>query len=262
MPEIPPELTAAFPPSPDALLHATRSRVDDGMLREIAEADYGMDFDAHLAALGPIRDQGAVPAPMGWEPKEVLELIRWSEPDDPAWKPGSTGTRGHEMRAFACAALLRAAAEPLNRGYFDGENSTLAQLLASALVLGPEAQEAAARFLAWRAPSMDPELEGEERPFFAFGLLVLAVVLRRGRLSDQALAAAAAWARAEEAAAADALPEGLKRADTPWLLRLTYFDLRHSVWRALAARLIDEAAALPPGPARGAVEEVALMLLE
>src|SRR5262245_2436176 len=106
------------------------------MLREIASADYGMDADAHLDALLRIRDRGEAPAPMNWEPKEVLELIRWSEPEDPNWRPGGTGIRGHVMRAFVCAALLRAAPEPANHGYFDGENQTIAQLLASALVLG------------------------------------------------------------------------------------------------------------------------------
>ncbi|MFT6397792.1 MAG: hypothetical protein ACJAYU_002547, partial [Bradymonadia bacterium] len=27
-----------------------------------------------------------VPSPMPWRPGEVLELIRWSEPEDPEWR--------------------------------------------------------------------------------------------------------------------------------------------------------------------------------
>ncbi|HEX8272916.1 MAG TPA: hypothetical protein VF615_09790 [Longimicrobiaceae bacterium] len=257
MAEIPPALLQAFPPAPDALLHLLRARMDDGMLREIARADYGMDEDEHLVALLPIRDRGEVPPAMGWEPREVLELIRWSEPEDPEWKPGSTGARGHLMRAFACAALLRAAAEPGQTGRHSGENSTVAQLLASALALGPDVQEAAARFLAWRTPRLEPE---EERPFFAFGLLVLAALLREGRMDDEALAAAADWVVAEEAEERAAL-HPLPANPDGWLLGLTRHDLRDTVWRALAERLGREAEAMPPGPARGRLLEVALRVM-
>lgn len=258
MASLPPALAAAFPPSPDALLDLLRPRVDDGMLREIARADYGVDEDAHLAALRGIRDAGEVPAPMAWEPKEVLELIRWSQPEDPDWKPGATGRRGHLMRAFACAALLRAAAEPENDGYFDGENATLAQLVDSALVLGGDVREAAARFLTWRTPRMGVD---EERPFFAFALLVLAVLLRGGRLPDAALADAAAWVVAEEAEERTAPCARLPPNAGGWLLGLTLFDARDAVWRALAERLIREAEVIPPGAARDRLEEVGLRLL-
>src|SRR5438105_12750580 len=121
---IPPILIKTFPPYPDALLAKAGELVTDDMLEEISGADYGMDADAHFAALLTIRDQVRVTAPMPWEPKEVLELVRWSQPEDPRWKPGGTGERGHIMRAFCCAALLRAAAEPANNGYFHGENQT------------------------------------------------------------------------------------------------------------------------------------------
>ena len=48
-----------------------------------------------------------IPNPLRWEPREVLELTRWSRPDDPSWRPGSPGLPGHLQRAFACAVLLR-----------------------------------------------------------------------------------------------------------------------------------------------------------
>ena len=67
---IPPALLAAFPASANLLLEVARRQVDDGMLAEIAAADYGMDTNAHLAELRPIRNQGVVPTPMRWRPGE------------------------------------------------------------------------------------------------------------------------------------------------------------------------------------------------
>jgi hypothetical protein len=60
----PPALVTAFPPSLDLLLDVTRRQVDDGMLTEIARADYGSDVSVHLAALRAIRDHGIVPSPL------------------------------------------------------------------------------------------------------------------------------------------------------------------------------------------------------
>ncbi len=161
-------------PADGPLLQLVRQHVDDLMLREIAEADYGFDVDGHLKALKEIK-AGAIPAPMQWEPREVLELIRWSEPEDPNWSPGSTGERGHWMRLFVCAILLRAAAEPENDGYFDGDDSTIIQLVDSAMKLGNEISIAALQFLCWR---MDHRTLTEwDRPYFAIAILMLAVSL-------------------------------------------------------------------------------------
>ena len=76
-------------------------------------------------------------------PGEVLELIRWSNPEASVHKPDAAGRRGHHMRAFACAALLRTA---MRDGCVVAE-ATLAQCLVSAKALGHETSEAAARFL-------------------------------------------------------------------------------------------------------------------
>ena len=96
-----------FQPQADQLLRQVSRLIDDGMLEEIAAADYGYDVEKHLAHLQLIRDEGSFAVPMRWEPREILELIRWSEPEDPKWKPGAFGERGHWMRAFACTSLLR-----------------------------------------------------------------------------------------------------------------------------------------------------------
>jgi hypothetical protein len=254
---VPPALLRAFPPSADALLDLARAGMDDGMLLEMAQADYGVQADEHLAALRVIRDTGAVPAPIEWVPQEVLELIRWSEPDDPSWKPGSTGERGHRMRAFACAALLRAAGEPANALHLYGSAETLAQMVGSALVLGPAWQEALAGLLTWRIPSHPVD---EDRPYHAFALLFLAVLLRDGRLDGNALAAAAEWVIEEEAAAAGVVFAGYPPTPGPWLIRLGP-NLRDSVFRSLARRMLDEAPALPP-PARDPIQLIAQALLE
>ena len=110
------DLLKRFDPEPDVLLRAISAHVDDEVLTEISLADYGEDAEVHLAALRTIRDTGTFSLPMHWYPAEVLELIRWSEPEDPNWKPGRTGEFGHWMRAFCCAALLRATREPWNCG--------------------------------------------------------------------------------------------------------------------------------------------------
>jgi hypothetical protein len=80
------------------------------------------------------------------------------------------------MRLFACIALVRFA--PSHRGLFDGECSTLAQLISSATNLGQPVARAAASVLAWRFlayPGDDPDAA-----FLAFAILLLAAHLERG----------------------------------------------------------------------------------
>ncbi len=145
------------------------------MLREIAEADYGRDAEAHLKALCEIKSEKNL-SPMAWEPQEVLELTRWSEPDDPTWEPGSVGIRGHWMRLFSCAVLIRAAGEPQNDDYItSGEDSTIIQFVASALTLGHDVSLKALRFLCWRMRYR--LLDDWDRPYFAVATLLLCVAL-------------------------------------------------------------------------------------
>ena len=99
-----------FTASADGLLKLLSEATDDSMLQKIAEANYEWEAELHLEALLPIRDEARVPVPMEWHPLEVLNLISWSEPDDPHWKPGETERVGHIIRAF----LLRG---PLEGGW-------------------------------------------------------------------------------------------------------------------------------------------------
>jgi hypothetical protein len=243
-------------PRPETLRDWLRPQISDDILDEIAAADYGMDFEAHRSALQKIHTGEPMPAPLPWEPKEVLELIRWSEPSDPNWKPGSVGERGHLMRAFCCAALLEAAADPANDGYFSGENQTIAQLIASALALGEAAQRGALQLLAWRM--LDVPRDTGERPFFALGILLLVVALRLdadGALLRELcewLLAEEAWARAQ----GEVGPTG-----DAWLLGVSFFSARDTTWRELGWRVLVEPPHPHPPLAAAALDDIATRLV-
>jgi len=241
--DIPTSLIAAFPPSADGLLGLVGGLVTDEMLDEISRADYGMDADAHLEQLGVIRDSIRVPDPFEWHPKEVLELIRWSRPDDPEWRPGSTGRRGHIMRAFSCAALLRTPAVPPNYDCLWGDNQTLAQLIESALILGDGLPEALASFLTWRFPLLS--LTEEERPFFAFGVILLALLISFEKFSPAEVEEMVAFVMQAESSVRD--PTGACTAEmfTGSFFTNAGFNQCHHVWRSLAARLLSRFAGIP-----------------
>jgi hypothetical protein len=105
----PAELLALLHPNEGALTPLLQANIDESMLREIAAADYGWKADYCYELLEPVLKIGHV-APDDFNVREVLELIRWSEPDDPNWGPGGHGARGHWMRLFACSELVRLAA--------------------------------------------------------------------------------------------------------------------------------------------------------
>jgi hypothetical protein len=246
---VPPCLLTAFPPSNRLLLDVSRRQIDDGMLDEIAAADYGIDADRHLAALRPIRDTGTVPQPMGWHPGEVLELIRWSEPENAARKPGATGRRGHQMRAFACAVLLRAAAEG---GDTSSEEATLGQCLASAKVLGQEMNDAVAGFLTWRIPLMT----GPDDWLFAVGLLIASTRPGNDRITDRVLVDATAWVLGAEGE----FRRGFRfnPADPPPVP----FGLRYGVWKPVLTELTENAATVKSAGVRSDLELIGRILLE
>jgi hypothetical protein len=151
------ELLNRFEPEPEGLLREISLHVDDEMLKEIAAADYGQDVERHLAALRPIHDTSMFPPDMYWYPTEVLELIRWSQPENPDWKPGRTGEFGHWMRAFSCAAVLRATCEPWNYRGDCGFVETTIHLILSLRVLPADLTRLAAGFLSWLMIQVGPE---------------------------------------------------------------------------------------------------------
>lgn len=218
-------LLQQFHPHSDILLGALRPWVDDSMLRSIAEADYGLNADSHWAALLRIRNHGEVPVPIKWDPQEVLELTRWSEPE-------IGNSRENLIRAFSCAALLRAGGEPANYWYSGSENDTLVQLVESTLVLKRDFTGPSVRFFAWRALRPDG-LYGQTAPFLAAILLVSAT--RRPSATDQRLLLQLAnWILMEELRLRE-IGEELSGA----LLRLgaAFRGQRHDKWCYLVRQL-------------------------
>jgi hypothetical protein len=213
------------------LLAHVADRIDDSMLREIAEADYGMNSDIYLAGLRGLRDLHELPAPDwargGWN-DEVLELIRWSRPEVAGWRPGSEGERGHWMRAFCCTALMLRHPQSVSANNDDGGfNQTLAAWLDSIAQLDPSLRPAAAELLRWlqQAPSRPEDL----------AFLVLAELL------VELMRLPADWDRC--LALARRLPELVERMDREdppstearewWLFGWTHFNIRHDVWTQL-----------------------------
>jgi hypothetical protein len=252
--DLPSALVAAFSPSPDCLLDHARRDIDDSMLTTIARADYGHMAGEMLAELQPIRDMGTIPAPMHWQLAEVLCLTRWcnpEKPDVPPFEPGPTGRPGHQTRLFACAVLLRGSAMSGNEHRDGSADSTLAQCLVSAKVLGVEMSDAAARFLTWRIPRME---RGSEQLLFAVGLLILAIRLRSNRIAEPVLASIAEWVLAEEllyrkghhSDPADPLPSA--------------FSVQSGYWRPLTTELSEEAAAIRADGIRSNIQLCRLLL--
>ena len=250
------DLLKRFEPSSCELLDILRRRVDDSMLDEIAQADYGEDAKEHLVTLRRIHKAVDV-APVNWIPMEVLELIRWSRPNDPSWKPGSIGERGHLMRAFCCAVLLRTAAEPKNYEYFDGDNQTVIQLVDSAIELGDEIEDAVLRFLCWRLFTLNGD--DCEYPFFAMAVLLLVTHLHK--IDDASLTKLANWVVAEESRIRNIVPVCPDDANT-WLLGLTFHNLCHDVWIRLTKEVLLSPSHNGMSPtAQRAITEVAQRLL-
>jgi hypothetical protein len=175
-------------PSDRPLLDLIFEQVDDSMLAEIAIYDYGDDVAIHLAALHQIRANN-IPTPLQWHPREVLELTRWEE-----WnglgKKEAISTRKHWMRLFACAVLIWASLERENYEYrgeycdfIEGEDSTIIQLIDSALDLGDDVSTAALKFLGWRMQCQIQRALIDEDfgdcPCYAIAMLLLCVSLDR-----------------------------------------------------------------------------------
>ena len=228
---------APLRPDEGALTSLFQANVDDAMLRQIAEADYGWEADRCHVLLQTMLKTGSVESD-DFNLREALELIRWSEPEDPEWSPGGHGRRGHWMRLFACAALVRLAAK--YPGTFDGECGTLAQLISSAIELGHPVAQAAASLLAWRFLAY-PGNE-TDRAFLAFAILLLVghVEGRNGR--GQWLKELAVWVEDEESTARDAVVAW----SSEWLIGLIPYCLRESVWRSLALVLARPESPHPP----------------
>jgi len=146
------------------------------------------------------------------------------------------------MRAFACAVLLRTAAEPGGIGCFGGETETLAQLIASSLTLGSEVIEAARSCLAWRLPLLNDDEYDDSRCFFGLGIVVLSLARPPFGASEQEkLVQLIDWIIMEESRYRTVSPT---KSDE-WLMGLTYHDLSHDKWRGFVRQFfLDETLSL------------------
>ena len=223
-------LLAGLRPSELALRDWVAPLLDASMIDELAAADYGSDVTEHGQGIRSLLSVDRLPERLAWHPSDVLELMRWSMPDNPAWKPGSTGRRGHLLRLFSCLVLVRAQT---------GQDPTdsLAPLVDSALELDPAAIPATVRFLAWcrlHEPG-DWRSDPTAPPFLTFALLLLYA----GSPSPDRDAVVSGLARAliEELDAIHANP-GLVRMvqPEPLLLGLRTHNQRHQLWQALTSR--------------------------
>jgi hypothetical protein len=223
-------------PDADSLVAALSKHVDDEMLLSIANADYGWDVERHLEALRLIRDEQVVFAPMKMQPKEVLELTRWIIPGDEAYK-AYTGSHNvlnqHIMRAFVCAVLLRAGADPLNEPYFDGENSTIAALLDSLPALEPSIQTEALRFFAWVIPRLTQY--NEEKPFYGLALVLL-ILRTQTPFTRTELKLLINWIFTEVKIIAE-YPWNTVNDRKQWLTWLSGFTQRFELWQKIGLEI-------------------------
>lgn len=243
-------------PSGTDLLDWLKPQINLSVLHEIAAADYGYKEQEHFQSLLLIRDHQAIPVPLRGVPREVLELMRWSEPEDPDWKPGSTGVRGHLIRAFCCAVLLKASDEEETRLYGTSENETLAQLIGSVFFLGSKSTENALRLVSWRLLRL--QSKNEEYPFFVLALLLLQAQLFETGQNGADLQLTAEWMVREEKRARED-PKTLA-ASEKWLLGLTFHGQKHETWKVLTRTTLVAPDKNYPSAAASAMQEIGRQL--
>jgi hypothetical protein len=224
---------ASLEPDGEQLLTEISKHITDDMLEEIALADYGEGQEQHLARLRRLRDTGTFVEPMHWYPCEVLELMRNSEPENPSWKPGSMGIRGHWIRGFASAALLRAIGPPWEyKGDAAQPSDNLIRLIYSLRALPVDLTSHAVRMLAWLMLHSDLEGADEQVVYYGVGLLWL-VIHRTPPPPDRDLVGLSEWIVRRESELAQQLPGGFDR----WLLGILANYPPPSPWETLGLEL-------------------------
>lgn len=229
------DLLNRFEPDGDVLLRAISAHVTDEMLEWIAQADYGNRADEHLAAIRLIHQTVKFPENLAWVPMEVLELIRWSEPENPEWKPGRTGEIGHWMRAFSCAAILRAEHEPWNYKYNEiSTDSTTIQLILSLEALPIDFSRQAVRHFAWLILKTDPEGMNDSIRDYGVALLWFALRLNPQVPDDDLVALAQRVVKR-----ADDLNPYMSTAEFSGLKQMVINCQKRSAWELLGVKLSE-----------------------
>lgn len=230
-----PDLEKQFQPDADGLLSAISKNVGDEMLRLIAAADCGEEVEENFLALQKIRDELTFPEPMGYIPAEVLELVRWSQPDNPSCERGFHGEGGYWMRAFCCTALLRATRIPWVRGYepsFSNDCTTI-QLILSLHELPMDFTLEAWCFFDWLLATVDRELPWSH--VLAYKVAMLSVGLSHSHLFEDQLLVSLATSIAMNAT--DAIVS-TQSADLPGLRRMVTGCQLQRQWEHLARRFL------------------------
>jgi len=220
-------------PDQHALFWEIARHVTDDMLEEISRADYGIDADKHLTALRRLRDTGELEAPLHWNPFEVLELIRHDEPGNSSRWPARLEVRGHWIRAFACAALLRALGPPWEHGGDAAQPAyNLIHIVRSiAGVPAPLGRETI-RFIAWFMLRDDPERGDGQVVCFGVALLWMLLQLDEPP-ADEELIQLAEWIIQREEELHKESPSAFDR----WLLGVAD-DPPPSPWESLGADML------------------------
>jgi hypothetical protein len=224
----------AFAPDADVLVRLIATHIDDDMLTEIADADYGKEQERHLAELSNLRAGKVLAAPMPWHPAEVLELFRWSEPSDPKHKPGRFGIEGHWMRAFACAALLRESHRAENGYLRSSWDNTAVQLVESLRILnqfhGPAVSLLSSLMVRFES---DP---GERIALFGYAMLASAIIPQAG-VGDETLLALLEWS---DARGWNEWKEGGGDMSEDWLVVSINQCICKETWKRVADRLLTD----------------------
>ncbi len=255
------EWLQAFDPNFDELLDFLLPQIDDGMLREVAGADNGYDLEENLAALKLFRDARTLPI-LDWCPREALELIRWSEPDQPDWGPGGQGRYGHLLRAFACSTLLRSYAREENHdsNMWHSFNETAVQLSESLRTLGDEFVPRGVKFLASCVQALTPlDEDGIEGPFL--GLALLSFLPQAPEISDKAIVGLCTWID-ERVEILWSKNELRVPRHMHWLLAINYFNQRDEKWIEIGRELQTWARTQPKSEKKTWVSRIGNLLAE
>ena len=227
-PDVPASLRELAPPSECALLDWLRHTISRLMIEEISQNDCGEETLEHFAG---VEGQLKADPPLGllaWNPREVLELERWSEPDRQHGDQPPSGQHGHVKRLLACTILLRNAAQVHGAKHLSDEEffvetsaATLIQLTRSAIALGGDAPYLAARFLLFVYSSQS---HPAFRPFAACGVLLLTAHFATERLSSVNFSEVCSWVLAVEAQCRVML--GSRVESARWLIGLNGYEDR------------------------------------
>lgn len=248
-----------FGAEPNALFDALLPLITDDMLQEIAEVDFELDVEKHFVPLKLFRHQRIIPT-LNWYPNEVLTLVRWLEPDQPTRRPGFTGKRGHLLRAFSCALLLRAYERPENQGRWFSFNETAIQLALSLKVLGEPMDLAGGRFFAWCLDALTPlDEEGIEGPFLALALL--SFVYSSDDYADDDVIALCKWIDVKVSALLQE-KQWFATRSWNWLLSTNHNDMKNERWIAFGRKLYHWAEAQVPSDRAGWVAYIGRALAE